>query len=340
MKATREGKRFLVASFLIAIAAVNTGNNLIYLILSLMFALTLLSILILRINLSSLGMSVSSGSPVFAGDDTFLTVLISNGKKLIPSYSLVVSAPGALSQAYFPFLPTNGAVKGEIKIRFEKRGVWGYEDFRARSGFPFILFIAESAIKVSGEVLVYPALVSVEGIVRDAAGSEGEGLNAIVGSGDEMYSLREFRYGDDMRKIHWKASARASSLLVKEYVEEEFRKTTIILDNLKPVEYERFEKVVSVAASLSRYFLESGHLVRVLSCKKVIPFGGGEEQFFKILDILAVIREEDSWDSPAAAEREFPADRKGMYISVLKSPGSPMSNLAATSDLVVYADSL
>ena len=68
MKFTREGKRFFLATALIAVAAVNTGNNLIYLILSLMLSFTTLSYIILRINLSSLLLEVSFSGPVFAGE--------------------------------------------------------------------------------------------------------------------------------------------------------------------------------------------------------------------------------------------------------------------------------
>jgi hypothetical protein len=75
MKTTPEGKRFLLATFLITVAAVNTGNNLIYLILSLMLSFILLSIVLLKINLSGLSLEVSINPPVFAINDSYQRIL-------------------------------------------------------------------------------------------------------------------------------------------------------------------------------------------------------------------------------------------------------------------------
>jgi len=68
METTREGRRFILAACLIGLAAFNTGNNLIYLIFSLMLSLAALSLLTLRINLSGISARVYLGHPVFAGD--------------------------------------------------------------------------------------------------------------------------------------------------------------------------------------------------------------------------------------------------------------------------------
>ena len=54
MRPTKEGKRFLLATLLIAVAAFNTGNNLIFLILAMMLSMILLSVVILRYNLKGL----------------------------------------------------------------------------------------------------------------------------------------------------------------------------------------------------------------------------------------------------------------------------------------------
>ena len=66
MKSTREGKRFFLAAFMIALAAFNTGNNLIYLILSMMLAIFFLSIIVLKINMRKLVLKVYQDNPVYA----------------------------------------------------------------------------------------------------------------------------------------------------------------------------------------------------------------------------------------------------------------------------------
>lgn len=334
MKATREGKRFILAAFLIGIAAINTGNNLIYLILSLMLSFILLSIVILRINLSGILLDVSVIPPVFAGEQSSALFSLKNSKRLLPAYSVTILSQRIDPPVYFNMIPPESQKEQEALITFKKRGIFRHKDFFIQSGFPFILFNKKMQVKVAGEVVVYPSLRDVDDIVPEAYGYEDSESIRMTGAGDEIYSLRDFRYGDDQRKIHWKASAKASSLLVKEYAEYEIRKVTIVLDNLKPFEVANFEKAVSFAASLSKYFLDSGYLVRVVSCRKVIPFGGGDEQLFNILDILSVIQEEDVWDCPISYDTE------GYFILVLKSPSSSLRQYISSSNMVIYADTI
>lgn len=334
MKITREGKRFILATVLIAVAAVNTGNNLIYLIFSLMLSFILLAVMLLRRNLSRISLEVSIDHPVFAGEQTYASFTIKNNRKLIPAYSIRVTASGAAHPVYCAYIASKDSVKKEIKITFKKRGLYSYGKFFVQSGFPFILFEKSKSVKVSGEVLVYPALMDVEQLMPDISGMEGSGIGKTSGFGNEIRSIREYRYGDDWRNIHWKASAKASSLMVKEFALTDIRKITIIIDNLLPSQKEVFEKTLSLGGSLAQYFLDSGYFVRVLSCKKVIPFGTGGEHLLKVLDILALMREEDALDCPMSHDIE------GYTILLLKSGGSSFSKYSLSADMVIYADSL
>jgi uncharacterized protein (DUF58 family) len=336
MKTTREGKRFTLAAFLIAVAAINTGNNLIYLILSLMISFLLLSVLLLKINLSGLMLEVYISSPLFAGRESTAVFSITNKKRFIPSYSLRVSADTGFSNSYYNLIPSSDKVRREITVMFLKRGVYSYGNFYVRSGFPFILLEDKRSLKVSGEILVYPPLIDVDGIVPEISGPGIADTIRLKGSDGDVYSIREFGYGDDWHKIHWKASARASALLVREFAEQEFRRMTVVIDNLMPAEQEIFEKAVSLSASISKLFIEMGFHVRLLSCKKVIPFGNGDEHLFRILDTLAVIKEEDVWECPVS----YNYDTDGISILVLKNQGSRPDGCASSCEIVIYADTI
>ncbi len=334
MRITREGKRFILAAVLIAATAVNTGNNLIYLIFSLMLSFIVLAVVMLRTNLSGISLAVSIDHPVFAGEQTSVFFTIINSRKLIPAYSVRVTASEAAAPVYCPFIAPRGFVKKEMKMTFGKRGLYSYGDFFIQSGFPFILFEKSVAVKVSGDVLVYPALMNIEQTLPDISGQEGLAIGRMTGTGSEIHSMREFRYGDDWRDIHWKASAKASSLIIKEYALTDIRKITVIIDNLSPSDEAAFEKVLSLAASFAERFLDAGYFVRMLSCRKVIPFGFGREHFFKTLDVLALMQEENEQDCPMSFDNE------GHTILLLKSRGSSFSSFIASADTVIYADSL
>src|SRR5512135_722617 len=100
MKVSREGKRFAIATFLIGVAALNTGNNLIYLIFSLMLSFIILSVVLGRANLSGLSLAITGNPVLFAGEDAVLKIVAGNLKHMIPSYSVQSLFPGALTPAY------------------------------------------------------------------------------------------------------------------------------------------------------------------------------------------------------------------------------------------------
>ena len=334
MKLTREGKRFFLASILIGIAAFNTGNNLIYLILSMMLALFGLSVAILRINMKNLTVRLFQPGPVFANNPADITVTVKNLKSF-PSYSLRVVESGATgSRIYFPFVPAISELSETVHRVFHKRGIYRQGDFSLESGFPFIFITKISPINVEGEILVYPELKDREDIFSDFNALNDENAHLSSRWGDEFAMIREFRYGDDRRKIHWKASAKADKLLVMEYAADELKKLTIILDNMRPQNEEIFENAVSFTASVAERFLRDEYFVRLLTCGKVIPFGSGTEHLYKILDLLAVIGRLDSWECPVSDEID------GIAFLILGSGESPLRKFIPQSDMVIHAETL
>lgn len=347
MKTTREGRRFVLAALLIAVAAVNTGNNLIYLILALMVSVSVLGVVLLKINLSGLTMEVYFDGPVFAKEEAYANVKIKNNKRLVPSYSFRITADGASSPVYCGMIPPGGSLEKTVGLRFNTRGVHGSRDFFVESGFPFILLAARRAAGLSGETVIYPERIDTAGLVAKAVGSPESGTLVKTASGDEMYSIRQYRYGDDWRRIHWKATAKTSELMVTEFAEGEYRRATVVIDNTgepgreggrnvrgrrRSVHSETFEKAVSVAGSLTQELIGMGYLVRLMSCRKVVPFGTGNDHLFRVLGVLALLGEEPSWDSSFPGDGDF-------LVFVLRSRGG--SGLPfAPSGTVVYADSL
>ncbi len=333
VEVTREGKRFLIAAFLIAVAAFNTGNNLIYLILSLMISLLVLSAALARVNLSGLSLDVIVEGAVFARQEASLSLLLKNDKKLVPSYSVKCRVAGSLVPAYYDVIPALKGVERDIRITFAKRGLYRCGDFRIVSGFPFILINVRKNIDVSGSLLVYPALMDVSAKMDQIVPFGVADAPSPADAGDDLYALRKFREGDDWRRIHWKASAKRQTYFVKEYSEFRGLKVTIVLDNRLPEGGALFEKAVSMTASLAKNFIDRGYFVSVVSCKEEVPFGNGNEHLFKILDVLAVIGEEDDWGTKLEDEVE------GFVIAVLKDRGTHRE-YGLGGGLVFYAEDI
>lgn len=335
MKPTKEGKRFLLATALIAVAAFNTGNNLIYLILAMMLSILVISVAALNLNLLGLALGFSIAQPVFAKSATGFKASLSNRKKIIPSYSIRATFPeGMEGECVMPYVSPSSQVSADIAGIFKKRGLYKYEDFFISSSFPFILFSKNVKAHIAGEVLVYPEIKEIDELIPETISSDYASYVTRHGAGDEFMMLREFRYGDGMRRIHWKASAKTGKLMVKDMGMDEPRLFTIILDNIKPLDQESFEKAVSFAASLAYKFIRLGFFVRLLTCKKLVPFGSGQEHLFKILDALALVAEEDTWECPMMHEMQ------GTGVLILKSDDSSLKKVAPMCNMVIYASDL
>jgi len=335
MRPTREGIRFLLATLLIAVAAFNTGNNLIFLILALMLSLLALSILILRQNLKGLTLSISAAQPVFAKVRAVFNVSLSNRKKFIPSYSIRITIPeGLAGQCLMPYIPRASGSSADMASIFIKRGIYRYGDFTLGSSFPFSLFKKNIQAHTAGDVIVYPEIKEIDELIPELINTAYAAQTTRHAPGDEFLTIREFRYGDSMRRIQWKASAKTGKLMVKDTGTDEPRLLTIILDNIKPLSKEPFEKAVSFAAALADRFIKLGFFVRLITCKKLIPFGSGPEHLFKILDVLAVIDEDDTWEGPMMDEMH------GTGVLILKSQESALKKAAPLCSLVVYAPDL
>lgn len=335
MRPTKEGKRFLLATLLIAVAAINTGNNLIYLVLAMMLSILVISIAVLDLNLRGLVPGLSIIQPVFAKSRSLLKVSLLNKKKFMPSYSIHVTFPeGIEGQCTVPHVSSSSQVSAEIEGMFKRRGIFRYGDFSLESSFPFILFKKSVRAHVGGEVIVYPEIKEIDELIPEMIGSDYAPYVTRHGPGDEFLMIREFRYGDSMRRVQWKTSAKTGKLMVKDMGIDEPRLLTIILDNIKPLDRESFEKAVSFAASLAYRFIMIGFFVRLMTCKKVIPFGSGSEHLFKILDVLALIDEDDTWECPMMHEIQ------GTGVLILKSNDSSLKGAAPMCSMVVYASDL
>ena len=259
MKLTREGKRFSLATALLALASLNTGNNLLYLIFAMMVAILILSFLILKLNMKGLLIRMHQGVPIFARTKEDIDITVINTKKFIPSYSLYIHFPKRIDgEVYFPRISARRELTVIARVVFTRRGIYRRGDVYIESEFPFIFFSARTNANVEGEVVVYPELSTAHDRIPELHGSGFSASQTKSGKGDEFSTVREFKYGDDWRRINWKASAKTAKLMVMEHAAEESRQLTVILDNLMPPDTISFEKSVSYTASVVDQFLKKG----------------------------------------------------------------------------------
>src|SRR5947199_1308758 len=79
------------------------------------------------------------------------------------------------------------------------------------------------------------------------------------GLGHDLYMIRDYVPSDSARHVHWKASAKTSTLKTREYAADESRRITLAFDRFgHPSDVEKFERLVSYAASLAYHLINNG----------------------------------------------------------------------------------
>ena len=176
----REGIVFLVIVAVIAIAALNTGNNLLFIILASLLAAILVSGILSQIVLSQMELDFVLPDHIFAGQPMISRLTVSNLKWIFPSFSLTISARGGgdgnkrmkgkkapLRQildtpVYVPYIPHRSSVTQHVEISFPRRGRYTQEGFRISSKFPFGLLRKSHEIPARKDILVLPDIQPTE----------------------------------------------------------------------------------------------------------------------------------------------------------------------------------
>lgn len=294
---TSDGIRYLLLMVGVLLAAVNTGNNLIYLLTAMMLSLIILSGLLSEQSLRKIIIRHRFPRHLFAGQSFSLKILLENKKRYFSSFSLRLKENWAepVPEIYFSRIPPGEISSQRITLTFRKRGRYLLSGTRLSTSFPFGLFLKTRFPSLVEQIIVYPQIDPLPASFILSHCSPEPGQELSKGAGAVYRSLREYRWGDDSRTIHWKTTARQRRLIVREYETESGNRATLIFDNLLPFACEdysedRFEAGVRLAASLAMTWIRQGAWVRFISAQESIPFGTGTDHLYRILHHLALIR--------------------------------------------------
>jgi uncharacterized protein (DUF58 family) len=302
------GTRFVLVTLAVGLAAINTGNNLLYLVLALLLSLITLSGVLSEQSLRRLEARRRTPSTIFAGSPAPVTVVVTNHNRLFPSFLLhVQEAPSGAVQLMTPVsgepsifvLPPGDSRTVTYQLRFERRGRHRLRGVKVSTRFPFGLFTKQLLIPIDDDVLVLPALLPRDesiGLVNPVGQAE---ARARRGHGSGFFVLKEYQPGDDARMIHWKSSARQAKLLVREADEEEHREVTLALDLRWPASsaterqaalYDaRCERLVSLAATMTVEWSRRGWRLGLFAGGVYLPPRQGRAHISRLLEALALL---------------------------------------------------
>jgi uncharacterized protein (DUF58 family) len=296
---TSLGFRFILLMMAIGIAAINTGNNLLYLVLAMMLSMMVISGVLSDSCLSRLRYQRILPDALYAGRPARMTYLLSNQKRIIPSFSLLIEdsidayASGSVRDKYFFKLSPHSSQTRSFPIQFDKRGVYPLRGVSFSTRFPFGIFLKIRKEDVDGDktFVVFPRLFEIRqtGVTEKLPG---EMLASRKGNGLSHFQFRPYFRGDDARTIHWKTSAKRQKLMVREFEEEKEKRISIRISNrisgpLSEGDRIRFERGIELAASYASFFIRNGAPVSLNSDDHAIPAGTGAAHLRKILTCLA-----------------------------------------------------
>ncbi len=336
LRITKVGLWFLVFAVVVLIAATNTGNNGLFLVLAIMGATLLVSQVLASRNVRGLGIAIHPPPEVFANRLTRLEATVENRSRWLPRWLLVLSVgPGDMSPEpasssrravprLIPYLPRLQTDRGAIEVQFRRRGRFRLQGVRLNSLFPLGFFHKGVRYPIDEEILVFPEIYPPGGTFPTRQGRSGDEASRRSGRGHGLHGLRSFRPGDDPRAIHWKQSARIGSLIFKEQESEESRRLLILFDNAvgslqDQAAARRFERLVSEAATAALDHLAQGFEVGLVTRERRVVFGSGARQRRTLLEILALVG-----PLPVSSTPLVPPDDPTLHLHLAMEPQEPL----------------
>ncbi|MCK5862522.1 MAG: DUF58 domain-containing protein [Candidatus Hydrogenedentes bacterium] len=288
---TFSGLVMLFIFALLVLSAMNTGENLLYIVFSGVFGMLFLSVLAARWSLRRVTVYREAPYAVCRGESFAYTAHIANRKRFVPALSLRIEQQGNPS-GYVMYVPAGHEAAAAATTCFQKRGVYRLPPCDLVTAFPFGFLELRRRYRDDVEVLVYPRIRPARMNALERASTSQFVPSRIQGEGDEYFALREYIRGDDLRLVVWRVSARLGTWMVREMGVGNTRIITFVLDTRRvdsPDFEDTFEEIIEITASLMITLLNRQYEVGLLTPTDEIAVGRGAGQEQRILDCMARI---------------------------------------------------
>ncbi len=275
-------KRFVlnIAGLFVAVVAVLFNLTQLYLMAAILWLIPAVSYLMGLLMLSGLACSRALPLSATAGEAVPLTYTLENTGWLPKFYLLVrdtlprgaalAAGPPPLVMSLWPGETRETTCLLDVRVR----GVFALGPASVFSTDPLGLQTFSRKLPEASELVVYPAVLPLrDSWLRGAAvaGWRGGASALVRGDGDDFYGVREYAPGDELRRVHWRTSARTGTLAVAEYAQGVTLDVTVALDLFLDAykgtgsdEHSAIETAVTLTATLLGDLLRHGHSVRLL----------------------------------------------------------------------------
>lgn len=195
-----------------------------------------------------------------------------------------------------PALAAGAAVEVRVQGLAYRRGTLRLSGATVARADPLGIIRSLARVTLPDKVVVLPRRYALPQLYLPGARRYQHGgvaLAASVGESEEFMSLRDYRPGDPLQRIHWKSYARSGKPVVKEYQDEFFERHALVLDTFTDRDSAEFEEAVSLAASFACTCDTQESLLDLMFVGKesyCYTAGRGQMQQGNLLEILAGVR--------------------------------------------------
>jgi uncharacterized protein (DUF58 family) len=264
---------------LLAVAAMNNQNNLLFWLFGVMVSGLVISAIITNLMIWRLKVRRLDPQSGSVGEPLIVRYAVTNRAALVPAFNIHLSEVSNSSagsdwtqlmkdaRAWIMHVGPGETVHGETIFWPTRRGQVAFNRLRIWTTFPFGIFRKSITITQPLTTLIYPMVYELRPGILDAvlpAGLIGARVTQHSGAGDDYFGVREFKPGDSMRHIAWKQTARTDELITIERASPSPAKLRVILDLTVPTAQLRVdgtdgmsgrdleERAISLAASMIR----------------------------------------------------------------------------------------
>jgi uncharacterized protein (DUF58 family) len=323
VRLTRIGTSFVIFTIAIGFAAINTGNNPLYIGLSLMLGCLLLSGIASKDGLKMLNVEFDGVDEAWAMRPAHGRLRIRNTSRIWNVRDVIITSEELATLISIPLIKRREEIVVHAMFSFRRRGLTQLTRIDLYTRYPFGFFLKKRRPRLTGDVVVFPRLLG-EDFPRDRFRPNRGDVQSTnrIGGGTEIHSFRDYVRGDSLRRVHWKKSASLGRWIIKQTEVETGHSVHIVVDPYRPAEVseESFEEMISEAATFLDDALRSG-----LDIAFSIPHvtlrseRDGAASMFRALALLEATRE------PVAQT----VDRDSVIFTVSPGVGSRVSGVGA-----------
>lgn len=328
---TTRGRSFVSAGFASAVCAVLLGQEDLLRVAVLLIALPVVCAAVLARTQYRVGLTRTvSPERVTAGSPLRVRLELQNLSRL-PTRVLLAEdkvpyALGSPPRFVLDRMPGRQRAAVTYSLRAELRGRYPIGPLRLRVGDPFGMCELGRSFTGLDHVIVVPRLWPLAPMTGGGTwGGAGDSLaRAAAVSGEDDIATREYREGDDLRRVHWRSTAKRGELMVRREEQPRQMRASVLLDTRArghrgdgPAS--SFEWAVSAAASVAVHFAGLQHGVRLVldgaPSGWTNPHSG--EAAGELLDRMAVVQLGDDDALGAGVEQLRRSRGDGIIVAVL-----------------------